>query len=256
MKKVTFDMKDKVALVIGGTSGIGYAIALEYARWGANVIAVGRRADKCKEVAEEIANEGVKTLVYPVDASDKDGLVALRDKIVNEFGGIDILVNSAGINIRHDAVEFPIDDFDKVMNINCRALFMSCQVIGEQMIKQGYGKIINISSMGAFFGLNRVVPYCGSKGAVAQMSKGFAVEWAKYNIQVNCIAPGYFKTDLTSGLHKDPVAEQNVLRRNPMNRWGNIDELTGASIFLATDASSYVTGITIPVDGGMVAYGV
>ena len=123
-------------------------------------------------------------------------------------------------------------------------------------IEQGYGKIINIASMGAYLGLNRVVPYCGSKGAVMQMTKGFAVEWAKYNIQVNAIAPGYFKTELTSVLHNDEEREQAVLNRNPMKRWGNVEELTGAAIFLATDASSFVTGISIPVDGGMLAMGV
>ena len=151
---------------------------------------------------------------------------------------------------------FPIEEYDQVMNTNCRSLFMSTQAIGKQMIKQGYGKIINIASMGAYLGLNRVVPYCGSKGAVMQMTKGFAVEWAKYNIQVNAIAPGYFKTELTSVLHNDEEREQAVLNRNPMKRWGNVEELTGAAIFLATDASSFVTGISIPVDGGMLAMGV
>lgn len=256
MKKVTFDMKDKVAVVIGGTTGIGYAMAMEYARWGANVIAVSRRKEKCKEVAEEIRALGVRTMEYAVDATDKGQVEALRDAVVKEFGRIDILLNAAGINRRHDAEEFPLEEYDEVMNINARSVFICCQVIGKQMIAQKHGKIINVSSMGAFFGLRRVVPYCGSKGAVTQMSKAFACEWAKYDIQVNCIAPGYFKTELTSGLHKDPEAEQRVLKRNPMERWGNVDELTGAAIFLATDASSFVTGTTIAVDGGMTALGV
>lgn len=256
MKTVTFDMTGKVALVIGGTTGIGHAIAMEYARWGANVIAVSRRPNKCKEVADEIRALGVKTLEFPVDAQNKDQLIYLREAILKEFGHIDILVNAAGVNRRHNAEEFPIEEYDEVMNTNCRSLFLSTQVIGQQMIEQGYGKIINIASMGAYLGLNRVVPYCGSKGAVLQMTKGFAVEWAKYNIQVNAIAPGYFKTHLTSGLHEDPEREQAVLNRNPMKRWGNVEELTGAAIFLATDASSFVTGISIPVDGGMLALGV
>lgn len=256
MKNVTFDLTGKVALVIGGTTGIGHAIAMEYARWGANVIAVSRRANKCKEVADEIRAEGVQTLEFPVDAQDREQLVQLRDKVVETFGRIDILVNAAGVNRRYNAEDFPMEEYDAVMNTNCRSLFMSTQVIGQQMIKQGYGKIINIASMGAYLGLNRVVPYCGSKGAVLQMTKGFAVEWAKYNVQVNAIAPGYFKTELTSGLHEDPEREQAVLNRNPMKRWGNVEELTGASIFLATDASSFVTGTCIPVDGGMLAMGV
>ena len=256
MKKVTFDMTGKVAVIIGGTTGIGHEIALEYARWGANVVAVSRRAEKCKEVADEIRREGVNTIEMPVDAQNKEELVALREKVIEAFGKIDILVNAAGVNRRHNAEDFPMEEYDEVMNINCRSLFLSTQVIGQQMIKQGCGKIINIASMGAYLGLNRVVPYCGSKGAVMQMTKGFAVEWAKYGIQVNAIAPGYFKTDLTSGLHKDDEAEKRVLQRNPMNRWGNVEELTGAAIFLATDASSFVTGISIPVDGGMLAYGV
>lgn len=256
MKKITFDLTGKVALVVGGTTGIGHAIALEYARWGANVIAVSRRAEKCKEICDEIRAEGVETLEFPMDAQNKDQLVALCDAVVEKFGKIDILVNAAGINRRHNAEDFPMEDFDEVMNINSRSVFLTTQVIGKQMIKQGYGKIINIASMGSFFGLNRVVPYCGSKGAVMQMTKGFAVEWAKHNIQVNAIAPGYFKTELTSGMHQDPEREMAVLNRNPMKRWGDVNELTGAAIFLATDASSFVTGVTIPVDGGMVAFGV
>lgn len=256
MKTVTFDMTDKVVLVVGGTTGIGHAMALEYARWGAHVVAVSRRAEKCREVAEEIRSLGVKTMEYSVDATDINQLEALRNKVVQEFGKIDVLLNAAGVNRRHNVEDFPMEEYDEVMNINCRSLFMSSQVIGRQMIKQGYGKIINIASMGSFLGLNRVVPYCGSKGAVMQMTKGFAVEWAKYNIQVNAIAPGYFKTDLTAGLHKDAQSEQNVLNRNPMKRWGNVEELTGAAIFLSSDASSFITGVTIPVDGGMLAYGV
>lgn len=256
MKKVTFDLKDKVALVIGGTTGIGHEIAMEYARWGANVVAVSRRPDKCKEVCDEIRKEGVETLEFPVDAQNKEQLVELREKIVEKFGKIDILVNAAGINRRHNVEDFPIEDYDAVMDINARSLFISSQVIGIQMIQQGYGKIINIASMGSYFGLNKVVPYCGSKGTVMQMTKGFAVEWAKHNIQVNAIAPGYFKTELTSGLHNDEEREVAVLSRNPMKRWGNVEELTGAAIFLATDASSFVTGITVPVDGGMLAFGV
>ena len=256
MKKVTFDLSEKVALVIGGTTGIGYAIAMEYARWGANVIAVSRRAQKCKEVADEISRQGVKTLEFPIDAQHKEQLILLREKLLSEFGHIDILVNAAGVNRRHNAEEFPMEEYDEIMNTNCRCLFLSTQIIGQQMIQQGYGKIINIASMGSYLGLNQVVPYCGSKGAVLQMTKGFAVEWAKYNIQVNAIAPGYFKTDLTSGLHQNPEKEQAILNRNPMKRWGDVNELTGAAIFLATDASSFVTGISIAVDGGMLAMGV
>lgn len=256
MKTAVFDMSGKVALVIGGTTGIGHAIAMEYAKWGAHVIATSRRENKCKEIADEIRAEGVRTLEFPVDANDMQQLLALRAKVVEEFGQIDILVNAAGVNARHNAEDFPMDEYDKVMDTNCRSLFMSTQVIGQQMINQGFGKIINIASMGAYLGLNRVVPYCGSKGAVMQMTKGFAVEWAKYNIQVNAIAPGYFKTDLTSGLHNDTEREQAVLNRNPMKRWGNVEELTGAAVFLATDASSFITGISIPVDGGMLAMGV
>ena len=136
-------------------------------------------------MADEIRAEGVQTLEFPVDAQDREQLVQLRDKVVETFGRIDILVNAAGVNRRYNAEDFPMEEYDAVMNTNCRSLFMSTQVIGQQMIKQGYGKIINIASMGAYLGLNRVVPYCGSKGAVLQMTKGFAVEWAKYNVQVN-----------------------------------------------------------------------
>lgn len=256
MKKVTFDMAGKVAVVVGGTTGIGREIAMEYARWGANVVAVSRRIEKCKEIADAIRAEGVETIEMAVDAQNKEELIRLKKAVVAKFGKIDILVNAAGVNRRHNVEDFPMDEYDQVMDTNCRSLFMSTQVIGTQMIAQGFGKVINIASMGAYLGLNRVVPYCGSKGAVLQMTKGFAVEWAKYGIQVNAISPGYFKTDLTSGLHNDDEAENRVLNRNPMNRWGNVEELTGAAIFLATDASSFITGISIPVDGGMLAYGV
>lgn len=256
MKKITFDMKDKVAVVVGGPTGIGNAIAMEYAGWGANVIAFNHLPDQCEAAAKAIEAEGVRSMAVSADATDKAQVEALCDKIVAEFGRIDILVNAAGINRRHDVEEFPIEEYDAVMNINTRSVFICCQVFGKQMIKQGYGKIINISSMGAFFGLNRVVPYCASKGAVMQMTKGFAVEWGKHNIQCNCIAPGYFKTELTQGLHQDAEREAAVLNRNPMKRWGNVDELRGAAVFLATDASSFVTGSTVVVDGGMMALGV
>ena len=224
MKNVTFDMKGKVAVIIGGTTGIGKAIAMEYAKWGANVVAVSRRTEKCKEIAQEIVKQGVQTLEMAVDAQNIEQLNQLRNNVVEKFGVIDILVNAQGINRRYDVEVFPIEEYDQVMNTNCRSLFMSTQAIGKQMIKQGYGKIINIASMGAYLGLNRVVPYCGSKGAVMQMTKGFAVEWAKYNIQVNAIAPGYFKTELTSVLHNDEEREQAVLNRNPMKRWGNVED--------------------------------
>jgi len=256
MKKVTFDLTGKVALVIGGTSGIGEAIALEYANWGAHVVAVGRRADRCREVAAEIRAAGVETLEYPMDATDKAQIEALCQATIEKFGRIDILANCAGINRRHNAEDFPMEDYDEVMDINVRSVFMCTQIVGRQMIQQGYGKIVNISSMTAFLGSNRIAAYCASKGAVGQLTKAFAVEWTKYNIQVNCIAPGYFATDLTAALHTSTEASERVLRRVPMQRWGQVEELAGAAIFLASDASSYVTGSTVVVDGGMLAFGV
>lgn len=256
MKKTSFNLTNKIILVIGGTSGLGHALSLEYAEYGANVVATGRRKDKCKQVYEDILSTGAESLYHPIDIRNHNDLVSLRDNIVEKWGRIDVLVNTAGITIRKEAISFSISDYDSIMTTNARAAFECCQIFGKQMIAQKSGNIINFSSMGAFLGLTDIVPYCASKGAVTQMSKGLAVEWAKYNIRVNCIAPGYFKTELTSLLHTNPSKSSRVTQRIPMKRWGELNEILGAGVFLASDSSSYITGTVIPVDGGLLSYGI
>lgn len=253
-KQANFDLTGKVAVVTGGTSGIGRAIALEFARWGADVIAVSRSMEKCRKTAEEIKARGRRTLLNPLDASVEEDVKKLRDLVIKEFGRIDILVNAAGINKKSDALLLDFADFENIMRTNCHSVFLTCKIFGQDMVKQKKGKIINIASMASFMGVSRSVAYTASKGAVNQMSKVLAIEWAPYNVQVNCIAPGFFETELTKPVFDNPESAAKIFNRTPMGRAGNVEELTGAAIYLASEASQFVTGSTLVVDGGMLAY--
>ena len=246
-----FTLEGKVAVVIGGTSGIGHSIALGFADAGADVIPTSRREQKVKEAAQDIEKRGCRSLVMAVDATRRDEVEALTEKVLESFGHIDILVNSAGAIWVGAFEEMPDEEYDKVMDICLRATFLTCQIIGKVMIKQKSGKIVNISSMAALWGQPDILPYCASKGGVIQFSRSLAVEWAKYNIQVNDIAPGLFVTPLTEDIFTEPVMNRRLKEKTPMGRLGKLDELQGAAIFLASPASSFITGQTIRVDGGL-----
>lgn len=256
MKKPSFDLSGKVAIVVGGTQGIGRAIALGLAMFGADVIPVSRSFEKSKKITEEIANLGRRGLALSVDVTKQENLEYLRDKALEEFGKIDILVNAAGMNYKNYVVDYTEEMFNEVIRTNLIGVFLACKVIGEQMVKQRKGKIINIASMGSFFGISRSSAYCASKGGVAQLTKVLAIEWAPYNVNVNAIAPGWFKTELTKPVYENPELSKKVIDRTPMGRWGEVEDLIGAAVFLASEASDFVTGTILCVDGGFSAFAV
>jgi NAD(P)-dependent dehydrogenase (short-subunit alcohol dehydrogenase family) len=246
-----FNLEGKVAVVVGGTSGIGRSIALGLADAGADVVPTSRQEQKVKQTAKDIEKRGRRSLVVAVDATRRDEVEALTEKVVERFGHIDILVNSAGAIWVGSFEEMPDEEYDKVMDTCLRATVLTCQIMGRVMIKQKSGKIINISSMAALWGQPDILPYCASKGGVIQFSRGLAVEWAKYNIQVNDIAPGLFVTPLTEDIFTEPVMNRRLKEKTPMGRLGELDDLQGAAIFLASPASNFITGQTIRVDGGL-----
>jgi NAD(P)-dependent dehydrogenase (short-subunit alcohol dehydrogenase family) len=246
-----FDLQGKVAVVVGGTSGIGHSIALGLADAGASVIPTSRRVEKVEEAAQEIEKRGRDSMVKTMDATQRNEVEAFTEEVVERFSRIDILVNSAGAIWVGPFEDMPDQEYDKVMDACLRATVLTCQIMGRVMIKQKSGKIINISSMAALWGQPDILPYCASKGGVVQFSRSLAVEWAKYNIQVNDIAPGLFITPLTHDIFTEPATNKRLKEKTPMERLGELDELQGAAIFLASPASNFVTGETIRVDGGL-----
>ena len=250
-----FDLEGKVGVVIGGTSGIGRSIAMGLADAGADVIPVSRRAEKVRDAVKEIESKGRRSLAVPTDATLREEMESLADQILDEFNHVDILVNSAGTIRSGPFLDLTDEDFDVVMDTNLRSVILGCQIIGKIMMKQGRGKIINISSLSAFWGQPDIIPYSISKGAVAVLTKALAVEWAKYKIQVNEIAPGFFITPLTSELFNNQTVARLTENHIPMGRFGNLEDLQGAAIFLASSASDFVTGVSIRVDGGVLING-
>ncbi len=250
-----FSLEGKTALVVGGTSGIGKSIALGFAASGANVVPTSRRAEQVAATAAEIRSQGARSLEAPGDATRREDIQKIIDKTLGEFGRIDILVNSAGTTKKMPSLEFPDEEWDRIMNTNMNATWYACQMVGRVMKEQKKGKIINISSLAAFVGLYEVTPYCASKGAVAMMTRTLGCEWAQYNINVNSIAPGVFETPMNRKIIHLPERKQKILARTPMRRFGNLEELQGAAIFLASEASNFVTGEILAVDGGFLALG-
>lgn len=246
----SFSLKGKIGIVTGASRGLGRSMAMALAEAGADVAIVGRNLPALEEVANEMSNLGVKILPVVADVSKLQEIEEMVDRVVKEFGRIDVLVNNAGTIIRMKAEDFTEDAWDKVMAVNLKGAFFCAQTVGRQMIKQRSGKIINIASLLSAIGVPNVIAYGATKGGIAQMTKCLAVEWAKYNINVNAIGPGYFRTSLTKPLQDDPVRSAQILSRIPMARWGEPDDLKGAVVFLASSASDYITGQIIFVDGG------
>lgn len=246
--KKMFDIKGKLAVITGANRGIGKAIAKGYAQAGADVVIIDLVRNE--ETVRELKAFGTRVFMYPYDLSDCSGIEELAGRIEKECGPIEILYNNAGTQRRYPCTEFPEKEWDFVMNVNSKSVFYMCQAIGKRMISRGYGKIINQASLLSFQGGFTVPAYASSKGSVMQFTKSLSNEWAKLGINVNCVAPGYFATDLNTAIMGDPNRSRQILERIPADRWGKPEDVVGAAIFLASSASDYVSGIVIPVDGG------
>ncbi|MDI1241921.1 MAG: glucose 1-dehydrogenase [bacterium] len=250
------DLSGRVAVVIGGTSGIGRALAHGLAEAGADVVPSSRREEQVEAAAAEIQTLGRRTVRCTSDVADRNSLQALLDKTVGDLGKVDILINCAGTTKRTPTLELSDDEWNMIMETNLTGTLRGCQVFGRHMIENGYGRIINIASLSTFVSLYEVAAYAASKAAVASLTKSLAIEWAKKGVNVNAIAPGVFRTALNTKLLDETPRGQEFLTRTPMGRFGNVEELAGAAVFLASEAASFVTGEVLVVDGGFLASGV
>ena len=245
------DLQGKVVVVTGGSRGIGYAIAQGLAAYGTKIIIANRGEAEGQAAAEAVNDSGGTAKAIVTDVSSRMSVLQLIQKTLDEFGRIDVLVNNAGTGIRKPAIDYSEEEIDLILDINFKGLYFCSQEAAKIMIGQGRGKIINLSSMGAFYALVDRAPYCGSKGGVSQLTRVFALEWARYGIQVNAIAPGIIETPLTAPyIENNPEKVQNSLRKLPAGRLGKPEDVVGTVLFLASSASDYITGQIIAIDGG------
>ena len=254
--KHPLSLEGRVAVVIGGTSGIGRAIALGLAAAGADVVSTGRRAQQVDEVAGEIEALGRRSLRQPTDLAKREELETLLAKVLEAFGQVDILVNCAGKIKRSPTLAVTEAEWEDIFDTNLTGTLRACQVFGPHMIERGYGRIVNIASLNSFVALNEVAAYAASKAAMVSLTRSLAVEWSKHGVVVNAIAPGVFPTELNSKLLDGTPRGQELRMRTPMGRFGRPEELAGAAVYLASEAASYTNGTTIVVDGGFLASGV
>ena len=246
-----FDLTGKVAVVTGGNGGIGLGIAMGLAGAGANIVIAARSVEKTAQALENIRALGVEAHGITVDVTQEPAIQRIVTSTIDHMGRLDILVNNSGIAVRAQPQELTAAQWDSVVDVNLRAAFLASKAAYAQMVKAGGGKVINVGSMYSIFGSDWGAPYAASKGGLVQLTKSLAVAWAKDNIQVNAVLPGWIVTDLTRGIQDaDPNRYDNISRRIPTGRWGEPSELAGAAVFLASTASDYVTGATLTIDGG------
>jgi NAD(P)-dependent dehydrogenase (short-subunit alcohol dehydrogenase family) len=250
------DITDRVAVVMGATSGLGEAIAVGLAAHGATVVPSGRREDRLKSVCERIETAGSSTLCVRSDVSERASIDRFRDAVLEKFHRVDILVNAAGITAKQPTSELAEADWAKILDTNLNGVLRACQSFYEPLKASGRGRVVNIASLGSFLAFHQVAAYCASKAAVLSLTRNLACEWAGDGIAVNAISPGVFPTELNRKLLEGTPRGEEILMRTPAGRFGRPEELVGAAVLLASDGASFITGTSIAVDGGYLASGV
>ena len=250
------NLDGRVAVVLGGTTGIGLALSLGIAEAGADVVASGRRIEQVEQAAIEVERLGRRSLRIAADVTDRASLERLLDAVVSSLGKVDILVNCAGKTKRGPTLDFSERDWADILETNLTGTLRACQVFGRHMLERGYGRIINVASVTSFVALYEVAAYGASKAAVAALTQSLAIEWGPKGVCVNAIAPGFFRTSLNASLLDGTPRGRELLLRAPMKRFGRVEELAGAAVFLASEAASFVNGEILVVDGGFLASGV
>ncbi len=249
-----YNFKGKTVVVTGSSRGLGREIALVFSKAGANLVLASRNLEKLQEVAEEIKNEGGIALPFQVDVTSKADVEALMDKACEKFGQIDVLINNAGVIYRVPAAQMSEEQWDETIAVNLKGTFLCSQAAGKRMIEKRSGKIVSISSEKGLIGFPERSAYCASKGGIVMLTRALAVEWAPYNVRVNAIAPTYIETEMTRDILNDPEKYQEIIDNIPMKRVCKPHDLFGAIMLFASDASSLITGQTLPVDGGLTAW--